>query len=481
MSDNRDQVHEFVTLHLQDLGISPADGPLLGSALGGLSLSPDLVAQPGEIDFGELEPEGGSDPVRMYLREIGRVALLTADQEKLLARQIEDGRRLSQIEAALPAALSEPATPTDVYLAIYGNIAAATILRHALWEMIGREEPPRIVEAVYGEPLRDLLGSSGPPDLAWLAARLGCSEADAEAAFLHYSIDIHLLAPELVGWLADPALSDDGRRFPPDDLIRARVRAQEAAIARRFDRIRYDAEAAERTLTEANLRLVVSVAKRYAGRGMSMLDLIQEGNLGLLRAVDKFDYRRGFKFSTYATWWIRQAISRAIADQSRTIRIPVHMVETINRLIRTARMLTQQFGRDPTAAEIADELDIPVERVHEILKAAQLPISLETPIGEEDDSHLGDFIEDQSVVAPPEAVTAQLLKEQVDGALKTLPPRERKVLRLRYGLEDGRSRTLEEVGREFGVTRERIRQIEAKALRKLRAPSRSKRLRAYLD
>ncbi|MCS6803066.1 MAG: RNA polymerase sigma factor RpoD [Chloroflexota bacterium] len=481
MSESRDQVHEFVTLHFQDLGISPADGPLFPNSLGGLSLSPDLVPQPGEIDFGDLEAEGGSDPVRMYLREIGRVALLTADQEKQLARQIEDGRRLRQVEANLPAVLSKPATPTEVYLAIYGNIAGATTLRRALWEMIGREEPPSILEAVYGEPLRDLLASSGPPDLSWLAARLRCPEAAAEAAFLHYSIDLHLLAPELVGWLSEPSLTDQGRCFPSEEVIRALVRSQEAAIARRFERIHRDAEAAERTLIEANLRLVVSVAKRYAGRGMAMLDLIQEGNLGLLRAVAKFDYRRGFKFSTYATWWIRQAISRAIADQSRTIRIPVHMVETINRLIRTARMLTQQFGREPTPAEIAEELELPVERVHEILKAAQLPISLETPIGEDDDSHLGDFIEDQSVVAPPEAVTAQLLKEQVDGALKTLPPRERKVLRLRYGLEDGRARTLEEVGREFGVTRERIRQIEAKALRKLRAPSRSKRLRAYLD
>jgi len=298
-------------------------------------------------------------------------------------------------------------------------------------------------------------------------------ESEMENAEEEPDLDVDLSVPEGVG-IDDPVrmyLKEIGR-------VPLLTAEEEVELAKRIEQ---GDEEAKRRLAEANLRLVVSIAKRYVGRGMLFLDLIQEGNLGLIKAVEKFDYRKGYKFSTYATWWIRQAITRAIADQARTIRIPVHMVETINKLIRVSRQLLQEYGREPTPEEIAEKMGISEERVREIMKIAQEPISLETPIGEEEDSHLGDFIEDEEALAPAEAASFMLLKEQLEGVLDSLTPREKKVLRLRFGLDDGRSRTLEEVGKEFGVTRERIRQIEAKALRKLRHPSRSKKLKDYLE
>ena len=299
------------------------------------------------------------------------------------------------------------------------------------------------------------------------------AQAEVDEDKAEEEVDIDLSIPEGIS-------IDDPVRMYLKEIGRVPLLSadEEIALAKRMEA---GDEKAQKELAEANLRLVVSIAKRYVGRGMLFLDLIQEGNLGLIKAVEKFDYNKGYKFSTYATWWIRQAITRAIADQARTIRIPVHMVETINKLIRVSRQLLQQLGREPSPEEIAEAMEISVERVREIMKIAQEPVSLETPIGEEEDSHLGDFIEDQDAPAPAEAASFMLLKEQLEEVLDTLTEREERVLRLRFGLDDGRARTLEEVGQNFGVTRERIRQIEAKALRKLRHPSRSRKLKDFLD
>ena len=327
----------------------------------------------------------------------------------------------------------------------------------------GDDVTPEMIEAVY-EKLSDLGIDVRPEPDAEAEEPKAEEEADERR-----TVDV----PEALG-------SDDPVRTYLREIGRVPLLNAEGEVelARRIEE---GDEEAKHLLAQANLRLVVSIARRYVGRGMAFLDLIQEGNLGLIKAVEKFDYRKGFKFSTYATWWIRQAITRAIADQARTIRIPVHMVETINKMVRVQRSLLQELGREPTAEEIADEMEVSPERVREILKVAQEPVSLETPIGEEADSHLGDFIEDEDAPAPAEAASYLLLREQLGEVLSSLTPRERRVLELRFGLDDGRARTLEEVGQAFGVTRERIRQIEAKALRKLRHPSRSKKLKDYLE
>ncbi len=310
---------------------------------------------------------------------------------------------------------------------------------------------------------------------------LNIAPDQAKADIRKLAPNTRLLPKEILDSLSSEPTPAELESMADSQAFKDSIESHDNAIQSHLDQLKEEGAKSQRHLAEATLRLVVSVTKKYIGRGMSLLDLVQEGNIGLIRAVEKFDYRKGYKFSTYATWWIRQAITRAIADQARTIRIPVHMVETINKLLRISRRLVQEFGREPTSEEIGLYMEVSPERVREILKLSQEPVSLETPIGEEDDSHLRDFIEDRAMLAPAEAASYRVLRQQVEEVLESLSERESKVLQLRFGLEDGRSRTLEEVGLDFGVTRERIRQIEAKALRKLRHPSRSKKLRDFLD
>jgi RNA polymerase sigma factor RpoD-like protein len=488
------------------------------------------VEEPAKLDAAELEeptPEeldalsadmiGIDDPVRMYLKEIGKVALLTAEEEVVLAKAIELGEQMAEEPWKAMVSLHEWTLH---------DTERKTRTQKPQHQLPFGEEAHRMVrDAINADGARDLLvttpdfhliragkdaQSDGTKELLKQGRKLVSTYNDALdpesfqtlldwAYFATHNGDLDsrdnvgiraiydwtrddVAFPALQRWIEAendvPLLRKMG--YDPD------VPASTKLAHRKGEIVRIGREAREQ-LTSANLRLVVSIAKKYIGRGMSFLDLIQEGNIGLIRAVEKFDYEKGFKFSTYATWWIRQAITRAIADQARTIRIPVHMVETINRLIRVSRQLLQELGREPTVEEIAEamskgqEVVVTPEKVREIIKVSQEPVSLETPIGEEEDSHLGDFIEDRGALAPAEAASHQLLKEQVEAVLDSLTGRERRVLQLRFGLEDGRARTLEEVGKEFNVTRERIRQIEAKALRKLRHPSRSRKLKDYLE
>jgi RNA polymerase primary sigma factor len=423
------------------------------------------------------------DPVRMYLREIGRVPLLTAEQEVELAQAMERRDYLARVAMQLTEAVSGTKTAQ-----IRDGVrdSAEAISRTIFLTFC---EGWHYVEALYHEAYPDQQPETRLRMMAAVLPVTQIPEALFKAVADSVSLTPEALEEELrrrrVEW--DLLPREIQRRMESPDAILEQEEADAIfsdvapQLGRNYLRMVERGDLAREKLTEANLRLVVSVAKKYSGRGMSMLDLVQEGNLGLIRAVEKFQNHKGFKFSTYATWWIRQAITRAIADQARTIRIPVHMVETINRLIRTSRRLQQELGREPSSDEIAREMEITPEKVREIQKISQDPVSIDMPIGEEEDSNLGDFIEDQKALAPADAASQQMLKEQMESVLGQLSERERRVLELRFGLEDGRSRTLEEVGREFGVTRERIRQIEAKALRKLRHPTKSKQLRDYLE
>ncbi len=422
------------------------------------------------------------DSVRMYLYEIGQVGLLSSQDEKIQAKKIEAGKRIQEIKEDFIRQYGVDPNPSQIVLNMLIDLGKAREIIGLLREELGLQSCSYFKESV-AEPdvQKNLINEIDQEFTRSIAAKTCKNTATIEREMINISLNIRLLPEEILAAVSDETTLDQIEILARDPEFTRSLAIDERQLERLLKNIEIEAERAKKTLTEANLRLVVSVAKKHTGRGIPIQDLFQEGNIGLIKAVEKFDYHRGYKFSTYATWWIRQAVTRAIADQARTIRIPVHMIEVIHKLTTVSRQLCQRYGREPTYEEIGTEMDLSTDKVKEIVKFSQFPTSLETPIGEEKDSRLGDLIEDESAVPPPDAALHRLLGEEIDKVLSTLTPRESRILKLRFGLSDGRSRTLEEVGKEFNVTRERIRQIEAKALRKLRHPKRSRLLKDYLE